>query len=425
MIASLTPLLASLLQQPEKLHVSRRVPGDTLTVFHPPRDISAVESVVRWFFSVPQWVQLGGAILAIVLALFALFVLWRFRRELWSKMRRRHEETPIGWKVAGAVAAIGVLAGLGAGSSAFFVYSQRENQFCISCHDLHDEVYQRFQQSKHHRVAELRCHDCHDEPLVDEAMQVVKWMTLRPSEVGPHAPVKRAVCAQCHIKPDADSTWKRIVATAGHSVHVLSDTAKKLKIDCVTCHGVTAHRFVPDARTCGQKGCHEKTKIQLGKMASQQTQFHCTMCHAFTAPIQETANLDTARVSLIPSHQDCFACHAMQKQMADFVPAHDPHKGQCGACHDPHKQTEPKMAFETCANAGCHARADTLTAFHRGLGKHALDNCGACHTAHTWKVKGTRCLDCHGNIFNQPPRRMSALPGGQRRYTAYPSTAQQ
>ena len=69
MMASLTPFLASLQQQPEKLHVSQRVPGDTLTVFHPPRDISAVETVIRWFFSVPQWVQLGGAILAIVLAI--------------------------------------------------------------------------------------------------------------------------------------------------------------------------------------------------------------------------------------------------------------------------------------------------------------------------------------------------------------------
>ena len=409
MFASLIPVVVSLLQTGvgQTLHVDRRAPGDTMTVFHPPRDISAVQRVIRWFFSVPQWVELSGALLAIVIALIALLVLWRNRRALWSWVGRRHETTPIGWKVAGAIAAIAVLAAAGTGGTAFFFYSQNQNQFCISCHELHDEVYQRFQQSKHHRIANLRCHDCHDEPMVDEVMQVVKWVAFRPSAVGPHAPVKRSVCATCHIKPDPDSTWKRIIATSGHSVHILSDTAKKLKIDCVTCHGVTAHRFVPTATTCQQSGCHEKTQIRLGRMALQPTQFHCTMCHAFTAPIRETANVDTARTSLIPSHQDCLACHAMQKQMADFVPAHDPHKGQCGACHDPHKQTEPKMAFQTCSNAGCHQRADTLTAFHRGLGQHALGNCGACHAAHTWKVKGTRCLDCHGNIFNQPPKRVT------------------
>ena len=55
----------------------------------------------------------------------------------------------------------------------------------------------------------------------------------------------------------------------------LSDTAKALRIECLTCHGVTAHRFVPVAQTCAQSGCHEQIKFQLGKMAGQTSQ-HCT-----------------------------------------------------------------------------------------------------------------------------------------------------
>jgi hypothetical protein len=400
--------MAVLLQEVERLHRDTRAPGDTMTVFHPPRGISVTEQVIRWFFSVPQGVQLGGAILAIVAGIVAVFVLWKFRREFGHWIRRQHEETPVGWKVAGAIAAIGVLAALIGGQAWFYVYSQNNNSFCVSCHTLHDEVYQRFQQSKHHRIADLRCHDCHDEPLVAEMKQIVFWMTKRPERVGPHAPVPREVCAACHIQKNADSTWQRIVATAGHSVHVVSDTAKKLKIECLTCHGVTAHRFVPVAQTCAQSGCHKNIQIKLGKMA-QQTSLHCTMCHRFTQPIVETVSVDTARASLIPSHEECLACHAMQKQMADFVPAKDPHKGECGWCHDPHKQTEPRMAFQTCANVGCHARADTASAFHRGIGHAALGDCGSCHQAHTWKVKGSSCLHCHKNIFDEPARRSASI----------------
>ena len=56
-------------------------------------------------------------------------------------------------------------AGFASAGTVFFAYSQHNNQFCISCHTLHDEVYQRFQQSRHHTVAELTCHECHTEPL--------------------------------------------------------------------------------------------------------------------------------------------------------------------------------------------------------------------------------------------------------------------
>lgn len=387
----------------QQLHVDVEPPGDTMTVLHPPRDITAVERVFRWFFSVPQWVQLGGVILAIAFGIAAVVLLVRWRRELGDWILHHHRTTPMGWKIAGAVAAFGVLLALASGGTTFYLYSQNNNQFCLSCHELHDEVYERFQLSKHHTVANLRCHDCHDEPLAAEVRQIGRWMLLRPSEVGPHAPVPRKVCAQCHIQRNPGKTWERIIATAGHSVHLSTDTAKALHIDCITCHGVSAHQFVPAARTCAQAGCHPSAaKIRLGKMAGQ-TALHCVACHPFTAPMQETSVLARGRGALVPALHNCLRCHAMQAQMAEYSPVIDPHKGRCGDCHDPHRQTSVAEAYKTCTNAGCHVGVDTLTPFHRGLHAGMLSQCGDCHKPHTWTVQGRACLECHQNILRQPP----------------------
>jgi nitrate/TMAO reductase-like tetraheme cytochrome c subunit len=393
-----------MMQTGQRLRVDVPAPGDTMTVLHPPPGLTPFERLVRWFFSVPQWIELVGAIIAILVAVVALVIVWRQRRPLMDWVRTRHTTTPLFWKVVLGGAALCTLLGMGVAGAGFFVFSQNNNQFCLSCHTLHDEVYERFQQSKHHTIANLRCHDCHEEPLWKEARQVVFWVGLRPLAVGPHAPVERAVCASCHIKQNPDSTWQRIIATAGHSIHVLSDTAKTLKIECLTCHGVTAHRFVPSAQTCEQSGCHTKAQIRLGKMADQ-AMSHCTICHQFTAPIKETANVAVARLAMIPGGENCLRCHAMTTEIKRFIPDKDPHKGRCGDCHNPHTQTTPRVAATTCSNAGCHVRADTLTAFHRGLPNHALENCMACHQAHTWKVKGNQCIDCHRNINNDRPRR--------------------
>jgi hypothetical protein len=388
---------------PQGLHVDVRAPGDTMTVFHPPRDITLVESVIRWFFSVPQWVQLAGAAIAIVVAVVAIFLVWREARAIRAWFRELHHTTPIFWKVVLGLTAAGTLIGMAGMGTTFFVYSQNNNQFCISCHQLHDEVYQRFLQSKHHRIANLRCHDCHDEPLMAEVEQVAKWMLWRPSSVGPHAPVPRGVCAGCHIKQRPDSTWQRIIATAGHSVHLQTDTAKKLHVECLTCHGVTAHRFVPVAQTCSQSGCHKAMPIKLGKMA-EQTSLHCVTCHRFTAPVKESNVEHVGLAELVPREQNCLSCHAMQRVIERFVPANDAHKGRCGDCHNPHTQLTPAAAYKTCTNSGCHARADTLTPFHRGTHQAAFARCGSCHQEHSWKVQGRACLDCHANIFKRPPR---------------------
>jgi hypothetical protein len=220
------------------------------------------------------------------------------------------------------------------------------------------------------------------------------------------------------VQRDPARNWQQIVATAGHTVHLLSDTAQRLNVQCVTCHGVTAHRFQPTSRTCGQDGCHETVEVKLGKMA-EQTDMHCAACHQFTAPVRALTDVpdvvgvagvplapggaphaDSARAAFSPTHEQCLSCHQMRAQMAEFIPRRDPHLGQCGMCHNAHTQTTPAAAFETCANAGCHQRADTLSAFHRGLAHAALNDCGQCHEAHTWHVSGTACLRCHREILS-------------------------
>jgi hypothetical protein len=92
-------------------------------------------------------------------------------------------------------------------------------------------------------------------------------------------------------------------------------------------------------RTCGQSGCHKasETNIALGKMA-EQTDLHCVSCHAFTADVPLLATRDSARGTLVPGKPECLGCHKMQKVLADFDPAKDPHGGKCGTCHNPHVQ---------------------------------------------------------------------------------------
>jgi hypothetical protein len=76
--------------------------------------------------------------------------------------------------------------------------------------------------------------------------------------------------------------------------------------------------------------------------------------------------------------------------------------------------------LDSCGAAGCHANADTLTAFHRGLGDHALSQCGSCHAPHSWKVESTDCLACHRAILRDDARlptrraenRQRRLPSG-------------
>jgi len=270
----------------------------------------------RFLFSVPQWVMIGGIVLAgIVFVGIAAFV-WLRREALLAGWRARSPRLRMA--ATGGVAAL-VLVGVGLGWQSWS-FMQHDNDFCQSCHIM-DVPFQKFTTSEH---STFQCHDCHQQPISASIRQVYLWVLDRPEDIGEHAPVPNTVCGTCHIQQDPDSVWQRIVATAGHRVHLESDSLPDLM--CVRCHGVEIHRFVPVDQTCGQSGCHEpeKTQVVLGSMAGQ-NDLHCVACHRFTAPVTEEAALDTARAALVPHQEQCFSCHQMRDQLVTFDPELEPH----------------------------------------------------------------------------------------------------
>jgi nitrate/TMAO reductase-like tetraheme cytochrome c subunit len=337
---------------------------------------------------VPQTIQIGGAIAAAVAVVVVVVLLWRFRARIIEWVRTRSKPV-LATMLAGV--AIVVLAGAAFGVVSWN-YMQHDNGFCIGCHVM-GPAFTKFTESEH---SQLECHDCHQQPITASMRQLYLWVLERPEDIGHHAPVPDRVCAECHIREDPDSTWQRIVTTAGHRVHLESDSAGLTEVMCVTCHGVEVHRFVPPDQTCGQSACHEPvdTRVRLGEMANQTT-LHCVTCHEFTADVGEDTPLEVAAQRLVPARQQCFSCHDMERLMIAFDAQQDPHEGACGTCHNPHTQSTPARAWDTCTGAGCHTQVETLTAFHRGLHAGVLEQCNTCHIAHTWEVWGTDCRSCH------------------------------
>jgi hypothetical protein len=368
---------------------------DSVTLEDPPLP-GGVAAIVRWFFHVPQWIQIGGAILAAIVAVAVLILLWKRRARIrgWLTTRSR------GAKIAlGTAAAVVLLTAAGVGAVSWN-YMQHDNSFCSGCHVMAPS-FGRFQTSEH---KDLSCHDCHQQPLTASMRQLYLWVLDRPEEIGPHAKVPTERCAECHIQEQPDSVWQRISATAGHRLHLESDSSALRDVQCVTCHGLTVHQFVPADSTCGQSSCHQETEIRLAGMRDQ-TDLHCTLCHQFTAPVSEQTGLDTSRALLVPRELECLGCHEMRERLADFDPEAEPHDAVCGTCHNPHEQETPAAAFETCGASGCHARADTITPFHRGLRPGVLQDCATCHKAHTWHVESGQCLTCHQGILEDRPMR--------------------
>ena len=364
---------------------------DTLTR-EPPLPGTAVD-VFRFFFHVPQWIQIGGALLAAVLAVVLAVLVWRRRSDIGRWLATRSRQVQLG--LAAAVFTVIVAASWVGFES--WNYMQHANEFCVSCHVM-DPAAGRFTQSEH---SQLECHDCHRQPLTASLRQLYLWVLERPEEIGEHAPVPNAICAECHIRQQPDSVWQRVASTAGHRVHLESDSAALEDVMCVTCHGESVHRFVPATETCGQAGCHarEDTEIVLGEMAGAQTTFHCLGCHEFTAPVAEFAALDTAALAMSPGRDECLSCHEMERVAANIGRRGDPHgAGSCGYCHDPHAQGAADAAFATCTDAGCHENPRELTPFHRGMGARVLDACGECHPPHRWEVDGRNCRACHKEL---------------------------
>ena len=385
---------AAALQQP---HVP---PADSVVVESPLP--GGVAGVTRFLLNtVPSWLQIAGLVAATIVGLLVLWYLFQRRRSIqaWLSSRPRGVQLSIaGLTMALATAIVGM-------GSATWNYTQHSNGFCTGCHVM-NPAFQRFgsAQNKH---GELSCHACHQQSVGASARQLYLWIAERPDKIGPHSKVPNRVCETCHVTGDT-ATWQRVAATAGHRVHLESDSSALKDLQCVSCHGVEVHRFQPVDKTCGQSGCHEpnETGIVLGKMASQ-TVRHCTTCHVFTADVPALATRDSARGTLVPGQRQCFGCHEMRQVLADFDPAKEPHGGKCGTCHNPHQQKTPADARATCTTAACHGNWRDEP-FHVGASHKAVGpQCLTCHLPHRARVDPSDCVGCHASVRSrgtlQPP----------------------
>ena len=356
----------------------------------PPPIPGGATPVLQALFNAPAWMWVLGVLLVVGAAVFLGRLLWVHRKRIgtWLATRRR----PIQLGLAGVLA---LLLGVAAwGGAASWNYMQYENAFCLGCHIM-EGPWNKFAHDagKH---SELKCHDCHQQSVYASTRQLVLWIANRPEKIPPHAKVPSERCESCHATNQSEQ-WTRIKETAGHRTHLESDSTALADVQCVTCHGVEVHQFIPAKETCGQSGCHDQLEIRLGGMA-EQTTLHCNQCHQFTAEVPRLATRDSAAGTLRPGSRQCLACHAMQRILAEFDPEKDPHQGVCGTCHNPHTQETPRAAGATCTTAGCHAGWQAIP-FHTGAAhRRTAERCLVCHQPHAARVDASDCVACHTSV---------------------------
>ena len=370
---------------------------------------------IQFVFQQPGWVLGLEIILAGAAGAAAFWYMWTRRIWMFGWLRRATRGAQAAFVgVNVAVVLVAVSAGLYGHN-----YALHDNDFCKGCHifvpsgqawvrpDTGDYLLVNALEGKHDT---LSCHSCHPFEIGAQTKELLFWIADRPDKVPPHGRVPRAICEGCHVQGEAKESWQRIAATAGHSVHLTQDSAKTGgRIQCLTCHARTAHRFEARDSTCAMSGCHVTSDIRLGKMAAQ-TNFHCTLCHQFTAEHTVEVSNDSAKTLMIPGSKECLACHGMAQLTARFDFSKDPHDAKCGTCHNPHNQTRPRDADSTCAS--CHTDwRDTpfhVGAIHQGAVRPSA--CTQCHEPHAARVDASDCTGCHEAMKKSQGGRPGLLP---------------
>jgi hypothetical protein len=378
-----------------------------------------VIATVQFIFQQSPVVMWGGVVVAAIIAFFVVRALWLRRVAVhhWLATRSTVAKAAM---VSGVALLLVAAAGFGYQAKTFV---DSDNRFCNGCHifvgtgepwipsDTGNYTLVNRMEGKHDS---LTCHACHELKPLKEAVKMVWWMSgVRDDEIPEHAKVPRQVCENCHVQGEAKELWQEIAATAGHRVHLESDSTALAKVECLTCHVQEVHRFVPVNTTCTQKGCHENTTIALGAMAEKTValEAHCTACHEFTAEVPRLATRDSAAGTLVPGDRQCLDCHQMAARLTSFDPAKDPHSGTCGMCHDPHAQKAVQEAKLTCSNGSCHATWRDEP-FHLGAShRRVAQECTTCHLPHQARVDASDCTGCHQQVRDRTNgRKLPPLP---------------
>lgn len=347
--------------------------------------------------SLPPWAQLGAAAVGAGIGAALLVLLYRRRATIVTWFATRNRISKVALAGAGLIA-LGMTTWFG---TATWNYTQHDNDFCVGCHVMNPAFHKFADTTNKH--AELSCHDCHQQSMYASARQLYLWVAERPGEIGEHAKVPNHICASCHVTGDT-ARWQHVASTAGHRVHLESDSSALENLQCVQCHGVEVHRFRPVRETCGQSGCHDpdSTRVVMGGMAMQ-TVRHCTTCHEFTADVPALASRDSAAGTMVPGKQQCLGCHEMRAVLGEFDEGRDPHAGKCGTCHNPHTQDSPAAAARTCAE--CHTTWRDEP-FHVGTNHRAVGSqCTTCHVPHNSRVDASDCQACHEAVRARSVRR--------------------
>jgi hypothetical protein len=381
--------------------------------------------VVQWIFQKPSWVMIGGIVIGVIVAIAVLTFLWRRRAGIARWLGTRERAVKLG--LIGVVGAVLLLV-FGSGLAAYN-FMMHDNDFCKGCHIFipSGQAFVRPDTGTYLVVNQvegahdsLSCHACHPFDLAAQTKELYFWIADRPEEVPPHAKVPRETCEECHVTGESKDTWQRIASTAGHRIHLESDSSSLEDIACLTCHARTAHRFQPADTTCAQQGCHltDDVRINLGRMAARFTpenldpneeELYCNSCHQFTAEAQ-FVTLDSASNALRPGEGQCFGCHEMRTLLASFDPAKDPHGGSCGMCHNPHVDVKPADARKSCSDGECHADWRGVV-FHVGKAhRKVAERCGTCHESHAARVDASDCTGCHESVRQEGGQGTPPLP---------------
>ena len=212
----------------------------------------------------------------------------------------------------------------------------------------------------------LSCHACHPFELKAQTKELFYWITDRPEEVPPHAKVPRKTCEQCHVTGEAKKTWQRVASTAGHRIHLESDSSALKDVACLTCHARTRaplpagrHHLRPEGLPPDRRG-EDPAGPDGGPLHARnqplpnEEELYCNSCHQFTAEAQ-FVTLDSASGTLRPASANASAVTRCGSCWPASIPAKDPHGGSCGMCHNPHTDVKPTDASKSCTDAKCHA----------------------------------------------------------------------
>ena len=327
-----------------------------------------------------------------------------------------------------AMLLLGLLAAGAVGTGCAYRYVHASATFCVSCHGKTSE---QVHAGGHRTVA---CNQCHEAKFVQGVRQYLLSLYGSKGDKTEHGAVKVGGCKDCHLSNPVSRM--QIGDTLGHQKHALGGP----RVECVTCHGSSAHDPKPSEEACAS--CHKDIIVEEPGMAKIQ----CLCCHNFLA---------RTSVGTSPVANDCQRCHGgktaadRSDRFAETLPARpisdDMVHGtltSCRLCHNPHQKDPDKRVkgkdcrrchsavgqeADSIANAKhadceqCHGvhsrRSEAATGCKRcheqptqgpltAASKH--EQCTACHQPHKFRTDGSRCASCH----EETATKLAALPNG-------------